>query len=103
MVRKVVFRPAARRDLEALYDYIRDNRKEPDTALRYIQRIRTYCQNLADFPERGTRRDDIRTGLRIVGLERQVTIAFSFDHESVRIARIFYRGRDYEALLADDD
>ena len=84
-----------------LYHSICEQRGETAVAIAYIRRIREYCEGFADFPERGARRDDIRPGLRIVGFERRVAIAFTFDEERVRIARIFYGGRDYEALLGE--
>jgi toxin ParE1/3/4 len=99
VARKVVFRAAAERDLAKLYKDIRDQRGEPTVAIDYIRRIREYCHGFAEFPERGAKRDDIRPGLRIIGFERRVVIAFTFDAERVRIGRIFYGGRDYEALL----
>jgi toxin ParE1/3/4 len=46
------------------------------------------------FPERGTRRDDLRPGLRIVGYRRRVTIAFHVGDDSVTIDRVLYGGRD---------
>jgi toxin ParE1/3/4 len=86
-----------------LYQAIRDRSGEAGVAIRYIRRIRDYCEKFAEFPERGTKRDDIRPGLRIIGFERRVTIAFTFDGDCVRIGRIFYGGRDYEALLGATD
>lgn len=41
--------------------------------------------------------------LRIAGFERRVAIAFTFDAETVTIVRVFYGGRDYEALLCETD
>lgn len=35
------------------------------------------CMSLSEFPERGSRRDAVRPGLRILGFERRVVIAFS--------------------------
>jgi len=58
-----------------LYDYISAHAGEK-IAWDYICRIREACLGLADFPERGTRRDDILPGLRVIGFERRVTIAF---------------------------
>jgi toxin ParE1/3/4 len=57
-----------------------------------------------DFVEKedAARRDDIRPGLRVVGFERTATIAFSIEGNRVRIARIFYRGRDYSSLLKNE-
>jgi toxin ParE1/3/4 len=48
---------------------------------------------------RGTRRDDIRPGLRVVGFERRVTIAFHVDDTTVTIDRILYGGREIEDAL----
>ena len=99
MAHNVVFRPAAERDLLRLYRYIRDERSEPLVAMGYINRIRAYRERFGDLPERGTRRDDIRKGLRIAGFERRVAIAFTVEGDTVRIGRIFYGGRHHEELL----
>src|SRR5580704_9229934 len=77
LAHEVVFRPAAQRDLDALYRYIRDKGGGAVVAIGFIRRIREHCLGFANFPERGARRDDIRRGLRLVGFERKVTIAFS--------------------------
>jgi toxin ParE1/3/4 len=63
-------------------------------ARRYIADIRGYCDQLAYFPERGTRRDDLRKGLRVVGYKRKVTIALRVDADRVTILRVLGRGRD---------
>ena len=54
---------------------------------------------LETFSERGTRRDDIRAGLRIMGFERRATIVFRVRKADVLIVRIFYGGQDYEQAL----
>jgi toxin ParE1/3/4 len=97
-VRQVVFAPEARDDLFALYDWIAAA-ASPDIALSYIERIETYCLGFSRASERGHRRDDIRPGLRIVGFERRVTIAFSVSEERVTILRVFYGGRNWEEVL----
>lgn len=93
--RRVDFAPEALQDLIRLYDWIADA-AGPDTAFRYIGRIETYCRGLGLAAERGHRRDDIRPGLRIVGFERRVTIAFTVTESQVTILRLFYGGRDWE-------
>jgi toxin ParE1/3/4 len=103
VARRVVFRAAANRDLAKLYKVIKDERGEPTVAINYVRRIRQYCEDFAEFPARGTMRDDIRPGLRIIGFERRVAIAFTFDDKQVRIGRIFYGGRDYEAMLGKQE
>ena len=46
---------------------------------------------LETSPARGTRRDDIRPGLRTIGFERRPTIAFRIVWREVVIIRIFLR------------
>ena len=52
------------------------------------------CLALAFAGEHGTKRDDIREGLRTFGFERRVTIAFHVGRTTVTIDRILYGGRD---------
>lgn len=96
--RPVLFSPEARDDLVALYDWIAAA-ASPDKALSYIERIEVYCHGFTHASERGHRRDDIRPGLRIVGFERRVTIAFTVDETRVVILRVFYAGRNWEGAF----
>jgi toxin ParE1/3/4 len=74
--RSVSFRPLAETDLIELYDF-----------------IELACLQLADFPERGAARSDLYPGLRIIGFENRISIAFIVEETSVRIVRILYGGR----------
>jgi toxin ParE1/3/4 len=89
--REVVFSPEAAADLLALYDYIAAQ-SGPARAIGYIARLEKYCLGFALLGERGTRRDDIRLGLRIVGFERRVTLAFPVEATRVTFDRVFYGG-----------
>jgi toxin ParE1/3/4 len=100
MTQQIVFTPAARNDLFELYDYVAD-RSSPDTALSYIHRIEQACESLATFPNRGTLRNDLRPGLRVVGFERRVTIAFRAHADSVAILRILYAGRNMDSAFSE--
>lgn len=51
------------------------------------------------FPERGTRREDLRSGLRIIGFERRVTIAFHVAADRITVDRVLYGGRDLSRAL----
>jgi toxin ParE1/3/4 len=95
---EVEFRPQAEADLFGLYRYIAE---ESGLAVAggYIDRIEAACMALATFPKRGTKRDDIRPGLRIIGFERRATIAFEIGKREVVIVRIFYGGQDFESVL----
>lgn len=101
MTHKVVFRPAAENDLIALYHYIATN-SGFQRADVYIDRIEQACMALADFPLRGTQRDDLHPGLRITGFERRASIAFLVENDTVRIVRIFYGGRDFPEDWGDN-
>jgi toxin ParE1/3/4 len=96
--RAVVFAPEAQDDLLRLTDWIAEA-AGPDTALSYIDRLEAYCLSFDLASERGHLREDVRPGLRIVGFERRVTIAFVVDEATVTILRLFYRGRNWEAAL----
>lgn len=96
--RAVIFSPEARNDILRMYDQIAD-RAGMSVALGYIERLETYCLRLDLASERGSRRDDIRAGLRIVGFERRVTIAFSVDENVATILRLFYGGQNWEEIM----
>jgi toxin ParE1/3/4 len=96
--RRVVFAPEAQDDLLALYSYIAE-RSGTTLAIGYVDRIEAYCLGFEVASERGTKRDDLRRGLRIIGFERRVTIAFHVDALNVTIDRIFYAGRDVERIF----
>lgn len=97
--RPVVFAPEAHSDLIALYDWVSES-AGPQVALGYIERIERFCQRLSVGSERGHRRDDIRPGLRILGFERRITIAFLVEDDRVVILRLFSGGRNWEAVIA---
>ena len=95
---KVEFTPLAERQLDALYNYIADHSSER-IADNYVGRIVTFCGKLADFPNRGTKRDEILPGLRTVGFERRATIAFAILPGTILIQGIFYGGQDFASVF----
>lgn len=102
MVYQVVFSPEALAQLEALYGYVAQA-ASPDIASRYTNAIVTYCEGLHTFPLRGTRRDDIRPGLRITNYKKRAVIAFAVDADAVAIVGVYYGGQDYESALRWDE
>jgi len=86
--RRVELSEEATRDLLDLYDWIA-RATGSMTALSYLERLKEYCPGFDLASERGHRRDDIRPGLRIVGFEKRVTIAFFVEEERVVLLRIF--------------
>ena len=98
----VVFAPEAEDSLVSLYEYIAEH-GSPVVAARYTEAIVAYCESLATLPHRGTKRDDIRPGLRITNYKRRAVIAFEVDdtRSTVAILGVFYGGRDYERALSE--
>ncbi len=92
----VRFDPAADTELNSLFDFILAKTGSVPIAEGYIRRIVQHCLLLSTFPERGLRRDDIRPGLRTIGFERRVTIAFVVEEQWVTILRVLYGGRQLE-------
>jgi toxin ParE1/3/4 len=90
---KVQFREASLVDLQGIYDRI-VKAAGHDIAYAYVGRIETACRNLATFPARGTVRNEIHPGLRVIGFERSASIAFVVRDQVVDILRILPRGMD---------
>jgi toxin ParE1/3/4 len=93
---RVVFSEGAQADLDSLFEWL-VNRAGEAIALGYVERIRRHCLALVPFPRRGTKRDEIAPGLRTIGFERRVTIAFAVEHDAVVILAIAYGGRQLDA------
>jgi toxin ParE1/3/4 len=96
--RQVIFTPEACHDLFGIYEWI-SSKASLQVAISYIERLETYCLGFDIASERGHRRDDVSLGLRIVGFERRVTIAFVADENQVTILRLFYGGQNWEDKL----
>jgi toxin ParE1/3/4 len=90
--REVVFAPEAREDVLALFDWIAAG-VGADAALKYVERFERYCFIVRACVGTG------RKGLRIVGFERRIAIAFTVDEGRVTLLRVFRRGRDWESLI----
>ena len=104
MTWSVVFSAVAEADLFSIYNYIAQ-RGGADVALRFVERIENYCLGFSTMPERGTRRDDLRPGLRTVGFPRRATVLFEVDEKvrHVAIHGIYYAGRSFEGEAGDDE
>ena len=101
MNHRVIFSPEAQEQLAELFHYIAEA-ASPHIAVRYTEAIVSFCERLCTFPLRGTRRDDVRPGLRITNYKKRAVIAFDVDGEVVSIIGVFYGGQDYETILQDD-
>jgi toxin ParE1/3/4 len=102
MAYAVIITDPAEADLLAIYTYI-EERAGTAIAQRFVDRIEQYCLGFAEVPKRGTRRDDLRRGLRTVGFRRRATILFEVDDQArkVVIHGIYYAGRSIEGAVDD--
>ncbi|WP_338445039.1 type II toxin-antitoxin system RelE/ParE family toxin [Pelagerythrobacter marensis] len=93
--RPVVWRPRARADLLALYDWIAE-RADPDTAFAYTSGIEACADRLATFPERGTPRDDLVAGMRTRPYRGRTVIAYRVVDGAVEILRLVHAGQNWD-------
>lgn len=101
---KVEISPIARADLREIGDYISRELRNPDAALRVIQRFRKTVKPLAEFPEMGA--PLLAAGKQSVPYRYLVCgsylIFYHIGGEAVYIDRVLYGRRDYLALLFGD-
>jgi toxin ParE1/3/4 len=92
---KVRMEAEAEADLQAIYDYIAVQ-SSAKRARAYVDRLLAFLSQFDTFPKRGSVRADLRDGLRIVGFERRISIAFVVEADTVVILRILYAGRSID-------
>jgi len=97
---QVRFADEALDDLERIFVQLLPDAGER-IARDFVGRLEAACLNLATSPERGSLRDHVRPGLRIIGYRRQASIAFVVTEAEVLILRVFRRGANTEALLVE--
>lgn len=90
-----LFHPDAKADMLDIWRLV--CRRDGDTrADALCERIEAFCRRLAYFAVMGTKHDDVRPGLRSVGIPglRRVSILFLVQPERLTIIRIGYLGRN---------
>lgn len=96
--RAVFFGEESLAGLRRIFYWIADS-SSSDIASGYVTRIDGFCRRLSIGSKRGQARDDIRPGLGVIRFVRRATIAFVVESDQVVIQRIFYGGRNWEALI----
>jgi plasmid stabilization system protein ParE len=88
----VEFSLRARIDMIEILDFLEG--KNPQAAVRLLDRLEDACLSLPSMPGIGTRRDDLAVGLRALS-HRSYVIYFAVQTEqTLRIARIMHGSRD---------
>lgn len=88
--------PEAQTDLVKTHSNIVRKSGSVVTADRYIERVGAFLATLNVFPERGTVRNDVRTGLRIIGFERTASVAFVVEQDDVVVLRLLAKGQEFD-------
>jgi toxin ParE1/3/4 len=98
--RAVIYTEEAAQDFDWIYDTIAAA-NSPTIAAQYEASIREFCERLDLASERGSLREDVRKGLRIIGFKRRVTVAFVVEADCVVVLRVFYGGVNWASELGD--
>lgn len=91
---RVEYSAEATSDLLAILDLIA-RESTPERAEAYALRIERRCEVLGTFPLSGSNFHRVRSGLRTLGFERRVSIAYIVHPNTVLILRILYAGREF--------
>jgi len=94
MARRLLFRPHAEADLDAIRSFIAAD--SPRAAMRFVDSIETRCHSLLDFPGQGRSRNDLFPGLRVLPFGRSVVIGYRYSDVVVEVLRVWYGGQNYE-------
>lgn len=94
----LVYRPDAKEDLENIFRHIA--LESPERAFAFVNLIRDRCALLQVVPALGPARPQLGAGLRIYPIRRRVVVVYLIGDATIEIVRVFYGGRNIEALLA---
>lgn len=95
---RLIVKPEAEQDLEAIGDYIaRDN---PQRAIAFVRELRDHCKTIARNPLGYRERTELAVGLRSCAHGNYV-IFFDVLSDAVEIIRVLHGTRDVPTVLAD--
>ena len=97
---RLLKRPEAESDLDEIWWYIAQD--SPQNADRFLDRIQERCLALADFPQMGTSRDDLKVGLRSQPFGNYLIFYFPLE-DGIDIVRVLHGARDVDAIFHPDD
>ena len=94
MTFRVVLSSGARQDLRQLRTFIR-RASSAAIAARVLRDLTAYSQELQTFPYRGSAREEVLKGLRVIGFRGRVSIHFVVAETEVTILAYTYAGRNW--------
>ena len=93
---RVFFTRAARDDLIDIWTHIAED--DPAAADRVLDRLDKVASHLADNPQMGPARDDIRPGLRYL-VSGSYLLLYRIDGDDIEIVRAVHGRRDLYGLI----
>jgi len=90
------FTAPARLDLLELHTYIAEDNRI--AAARWIEKLERECQNLADMPGMGRRREELAPGLRSFPVGAYIIFYRSIE-DGVQIVRVLHGALDIGSIL----
>ncbi len=95
----VIIQDSAKRDVANIRLYLEIQIGSRSIARNIAKRIVKRALRIGLIPFGGRPRDDLSLGLRTVPFEDKAVIAYRVEKNRVLIVRVFYAGRDWEAVL----
>ena len=95
---QLLISPAAKADLDDIWDYIAEDSTE--AATRFLSSLLEECRLLAESPYIGREREDVgRKGVRSLPFKNYI-ILYQVGTDTVEILHIFHSKRDYPSLFS---
>ena len=93
----------AEKDMMLIYEYILNDLKSPQTALKYFNQLASSINSLNLFPERcPIVKEFIKLGIKIRRLNvNNHAIFYKYENNIVTILRVFYASSNLEKLIKD--
>jgi toxin ParE1/3/4 len=97
---RIIRRAHALADLLDLHDYVTEQSGDV-VADAVIRRIEERLTLLAQYPQMGRKRDELRPGLRSLVIDRHIAFYLPME-DGIDLVRVLYGGRDIPTLFAED-
>jgi toxin ParE1/3/4 len=95
-MKQCLFSPRARKDFDEILDFIGE--ADPDSALDFVTRLQLMCDQLAQMPGMGRKRDDLAKGLRCFPVEKYL-IFYRIVKSDIEIVRVLHGSRNIEEVF----
>ncbi len=92
------FRPRARQDVEAIWEYTRDTWGH-EQARRYLSRLHAVCEELTASPQIGKACDEVFDGLRSFPAGKHLVFYLVTD-DGIEVVRVLHQRMDPDVHLA---